>query len=161
MRCPSWADTRVHSAVYMGATALVPPVERSRRRATTFHPVSGSALPDPSGRPRPGAPPSAELGLMPRAAWYAGTGKAVLTPLPPAPAPRESSFHTVSVRMRPRAASRVVPPQAQTCGLEAGNPGCGRPSISPLVDPESPAAALNVTPWSAPVANAESSPLMP
>ena len=41
MRCPSCADTSVHSAVYIGATALVPPVDRSRRSATTFQPVSG------------------------------------------------------------------------------------------------------------------------
>ena len=53
MRCPSCADTSVQSAVYIGATALVPPVERRRRNATTFQPVSGSALPEPSGRPRP------------------------------------------------------------------------------------------------------------
>lgn len=58
-------------------------------------------MPEPSGSPRPSPPPSADRGLMPSAAWYAGTGNTVLTPLPAAPAPRESSFQTVSVRPDP------------------------------------------------------------
>src|ERR1700729_2487154 len=88
-------------------------------------------------------------------------GNAPLTPLPAAPAPCASSFHTVSDRIRPRAASREVPPHAQACGLDAGHSGCWKPSTSSLVDPASPAAALNVTPWGAPVANAASSPRIP
>src|ERR1700726_929708 len=63
--------------------------------------------------------------------------------------------------MRPRAASRVVPPHAHAGGLDAGNSGCWYPSTSALVDPASPAAALKVTPWRAPAANAASSPRMP
>src|SRR5438105_4726902 len=139
------AAISVQSAVYIGATAEVPPVTRRLPPATTFQPVRGSALPEPSGRPRPETPSSAERGRIPAASWYGGTAKTRLTPLPATPAPLPSSFHTTSRVIRPAAASTAVPPQAQTAGDEAGNSACCRPSVSALVEPASPAAALYVT----------------
>ncbi len=138
MRCPNCADTSVQSAVYSGATALVPPVERRRRNATTFHPVSGSALPEPSGSPRPSAPPSAERGRIPSAAWYEGTGNTVLTPLPAAPAPaRELVPHRLGPN--PAASRQQRRPAARPCMwarrgklrmLIAVHLGIGRPGIA-------------------------------
>ena len=92
--------------------------------------------------------------------WYDGGPNTPLTPLPAAPWPRSSSFHTVSLRIWPRVASSVVPPQDHTCGLDAGNSGCW-PSICPSDEPASPAAALYVTPRSDPEANTASRPRMP
>jgi hypothetical protein len=48
-----------------------------------------------------------------------GKEKKLLMPPPVAPA-FAPSFHTVSLDMPPLEATRLVPPQASTCGLEAG-----------------------------------------
>src|SRR5580700_9290092 len=96
-----------------------------------WYPVLGSALPATSGTPRPVAvlvpepapvpEPEPERTGTPASACHDGTGNTSLTPPPVAPWPAPS-FHTVSAVMAPVAGSpcRLVPPQARTCGLDAG-----------------------------------------
>src|SRR5438132_10231499 len=84
-----------------------------------------------------------------------------LTPLPAAPPVLLRLFHTVSLSMRPSRTSSVVPPQAQTSGDDAGNSACCLPSLSALLDPASPDAALYVAPRAEPAANAASMARMP
>ena len=120
----------------------------------------GSALPATSGTPRPveGALPVPEVGfflfLLAEAAGagtlalacQVGSGKTVEIPPPVAPSLAESSFQTTSPESVLPEAVIFVPPQARTCGLEAGKSTWLLPSVTPSVEPLSPAATVMVTP---------------
>ena len=85
-----------------------------------------------------------------------GRGNTSLTPPPPAPSLFASSFQTTSevIVFVLRLPISWVPPQASTCGLDAGKSTC-----TPLVLfgssllPLSPAATVTVTPSAAASAN--------
>src|SRR5580692_1825603 len=70
-------------------------------------------------------------------------------PPPVAPSLLASSFHTVSMVMELPEATSFVPPQAKTLGLDAGKSTWLRLSVTPSVEPSSPAATQTVTPMAA------------
>src|SRR5208282_6372960 len=81
-------------------------------------------------------------------------------PPPVAPSLLASSFHTASFVMVLPDATSCVPPQASTLGLDAGKSTWFRPSVTPSVDPSSPAATQIVTPMAAADWNASSMDVM-
>src|SRR3954469_3412022 len=87
-------------------------------------------------------------------------GKKPLTPPPVAPSLFESSFQTSSELMLEPEPASLVPPQARTCGLEAGKSQCCLPSVRPSVEPSSPAATVMVMPRAAADWQAASSEVM-
>src|ERR1700685_1561375 len=144
-----------------GATALVPPITSGLPSTRVTQPVVGSAFPVTSGTPRP----TLWLGLAeagtPALACQLGTGvKKSLMPPPVAPSLFASSFHTVSLLMELPEAPSFVPPQARTLGLEAGKSTWLSPSVTPSVEPSSPAATQTVTPIAAAAWNASSIEVM-
>ena len=92
--------------------------------------------------------------------WQLGSGKTSLMPPPVAPSLFASSFHTVSLLMLLPEATNFVPPQASTLGLEAGKSTWFSPSVTPSVEPSSPAATQTVTPMAAAAWNASSMEVM-
>src|ERR1700733_11734433 len=71
--------------------------------------------------------------------------------IPPPPAPSLGrSFQTTSLVTSPPEIRSDVPPQPSACGAEAGKSTCCLPSVTPSVDPPSPAATVTVTPSAAP-----------
>src|SRR5579859_19389 len=98
------------------------------------------------------ADPAVVVALRP--AWKLGVAKTALTPPPPAP-PFAPSFQTDSAEIAPPDASRLVPPQARTWGLEAGKSTWSAPSVTPSLEPLSPLATVTVTPITAAAWNAE------
>src|SRR5882724_4151685 len=117
------------------------------------YPVAGSASPATSGTPRPPVGMSGFGTFTP--ACQVGKGNTLLTPPPVAP-PCGCAFHTVSSEMLEPLPTRLVPPQARTCGLEAGKSTWFFPSLTPSDEPSSPAAAVMVTPSAAADWQAES-----
>src|SRR6266851_2675879 len=154
---PVACASRQMSAAHSGATALVPPTTTDCPSTRTWYPVAGSALPATSGTPRPAWPDPAWPGT-PAGACQPGRPNVSLTPPPVAPPP-DPLFHTVSADTAPVAGftRRLVPPQASTCGLDAGKSACAFPSLTRSPLPLSPAAAVTVTPSAAASANAWSS----
>src|SRR6185437_1188197 len=116
-----------------------------------MYPVSGSESLATSGTPRP-------LDGTFAFACQFGRGKTWLTPPPVAPPP--ASFHTVSLEMFEPLPASLVPPQARTCGLEAGKSTWLLPSLTPSDEPSSPAATVMVTPSAAADWQAASSVIM-
>src|SRR5438067_9968491 len=100
-----------------GATAEVPPMTMDCPSTRTMYPVAGSASPATSGTPRPAKEPA--LGT-PMLACHVGSENTVLTPPPVAPSLTAVSFQTTSEVMLVPEPRSLVPPQASTCGLEAG-----------------------------------------
>ena len=71
--------------------------------------------------------------------------------MPPPVAPSlGSSFQTTSLAIWPFWMVSFVPPQPSACGAEAGKSTCCLPSVTPSVDPLSPAATVTLTPAAAP-----------
>src|SRR5262245_65989818 len=83
----------------------------------------------------------------------------LLTPPPVAP-PCGWPFRTVSDVMVEPEPCRLVPPQARTCGLEAGKSTWFLPSVTPSDEPLSPEATVIVTPRAAADWQAASSAFM-
>src|SRR5262249_12476533 len=106
-------------------------------------PLAGSASADTSGTPRPSRPPGLAEGGNFAALCHDGGGKTSLIPPPLAPPP---AFQTTSLERAPFFTLMRVPPQAPTCGLEAGKSRGERPSFSPSLDPLSPDAQQTVMP---------------
>ncbi len=79
-------------------------------------------------------------------ACQVGSGKMRETPPPVAPSLVESSFQTTSFESVVPEAEICVPPQARTCGLEAGKSTWLAPSETPSVEPLSPQATVTVMP---------------
>src|SRR6185437_4305436 len=100
--------------------------------------------PDTSGTPRPPLEP--EGAGTPAFFCHTGSVKSLLTPPPVAP-PALPSFHTVSLDMLVPLPSSFVPPQASTCGLDAGKSTFS--PVAPSLDPLSPDATVIVTPTAA------------
>ena len=73
----------------------------------------------------------------------------MLTPPPVAPSLVASSFQTTSEEMVEPLPWSLVPPQARTCGLEAGKSTWFWPPVTPSVEPLSPAATVMVMPSAA------------
>src|SRR5579875_379589 len=137
---PSPFPIAANRPVIRGDTALVPPIGPSCPPATMSQPVSGSALAARSGTIRPGP-----FGTP--AIHGASDGRKALEKPPPVPLPSGFPgllFQTDS--SNPNVSSTVlVPPQAITCGQEAGAStlaGFGPPSLLSL----SPAAASTTVP---------------
>src|ERR1019366_452651 len=112
-----WLATATRPA-HSGATALVPPITDVWPSTRIVYPVVGSASPATSGTPRPPTPPPG-FGTF-ALACHGGRANTMLTPPPVAPPWLASSFHTTSETIVSPLASSLVPPQASTCGLEAG-----------------------------------------
>src|SRR5580704_2034613 len=129
------------SPAHNGATALVPPITMALPSTRILYPVSGDASPATSGTPRPFEDPL-------RFACQLGCGNTVLKPPPVAP-PCGWSFQTTSLEIVDPLPARRVPPQASTCGLEAGKSTWFLPSLTPSEDPLSPDATVMVTPSAA------------
>src|ERR1700683_5268148 len=79
-------------------------------------------------------------------ACQVGSGNTLLTPPPVAPPPCDCAFHTTSAEMLEPLPTRLVPPQARTCGLEAGESTWFLPPLPPSAEPLSPAATVMVMP---------------
>src|SRR5689334_2038742 len=158
-RWPVASARRLTSAAHSGATALVPPTTWAWPPEKTWYPVTGSALPDTSGTPRPPAAAAAPETAADRAtragtpalAWKDGRAKWSLTPPPPAPSLAAVSFQTTSELIVPvdGSAMSLVPPQASACGLDAGKSTCDRPSLTASPLPLSPEATHTVMPIAA------------
>src|ERR1700682_1422780 len=131
---------------HSGATALVPPITKVCPSTRTTYPLAGSASPATSGTPRP---PEGSVGLGTfELACQVGSGEMLLTPPPVAP-PCGWAFQTVSAEMVEPLPCRLVPPQARTCGLEAGKSTWFSPSVTASEEPLSPDAAVIVMPRAA------------
>src|ERR1039457_3091 len=134
---PAWVPScwlaTATSPAHSGATALVPPITLVLPSTRTLSPVVGSASPPTSGTPRP---PVLVLGAGTFAfACQVGRANAVLTPPPVAPSLLANSFHTTSEAMVAPVASSFVPPQASTCGLDAGKRTCFFVNTNPAPPP--------------------------
>src|ERR1700691_2791930 len=150
-----WLATATRPA-HKGATALVPPITVVWPSTRIVYPVLGSASPETSGTPRPPVL-AADPGTF-AFACQLGSGNWLLTPPPVAPSLLASSFHTTSDTSVGPLASSLVPPQASTCGLEAGKSTLL--PVAPSVEPLSPAATVMVTPSAAADWQAASSAVM-
>src|ERR1700722_14467105 len=129
---------------HSGAAALVPPITMVLPSTRMMDPGAGPAPPATSGTPRP---PAGSVGcgtFMP--ACQVGSGNMLLTPPPVAPPPCDWAFHTTSVAMLEPLPTRWMPPQARTCGLEAGKSTWFPVSLTPSDAPLSPAATVMVMP---------------
>ena len=115
----------------------------------------GSASPETSGTPRP--PPEAVGAGTLRPCCQVGSGKRSLTPPPVAPSLAAVSFQTTSLVIVEPEPSSLVPPQQRTLGLEPGKSTWLAPSVTPSVEPLSPAATVMVTPSAAAAWQAASS----
>src|SRR5450759_3324546 len=114
----------------------------------TSYPLTGLASPATSGTPRPTRPSGFAEGGRAALAWYAGGSKTSLIP-PPLEPPCAPSFQVRSSVIDDTEATSCVPPQATTCGLDAGKSAWARPSPTASSDPLSPDAHRTVTPTSA------------
>src|ERR1700691_2323896 len=139
-----WLATATRPA-HKGATALVPPITVVWPSTRIVYPVLGSASPETSGTPRPPVL-AADPGTF-AFACQLGSGNWLLTPPPVAPSLLANSFHTTSETSVEPLASSWFPPQASTCGLDAGKSTLL--PVAPSVEPLSPAATVMVTPSAA------------
>src|ERR1035437_1388284 len=139
-----WLATATRPA-QSGATALVPPITIVWPSTRIVYPVVGSASPATSGTPRP--PVLVVAAGTCAFVCHEGKSKTLLTPPPVAPSLLANSFHTTSETIVAPLASSLVPPQANTCGLDAGKSTLL--PVPPSVDPSSPAATVIVIPSAA------------